>query len=282
MNLVADISEWQKSINDVYKLTSLCDGVIIKMGQTAYNECRYDPKFKTFYSQLKGKTRLEAYYFTLASNFTLVTKESDFIIQTLKNFPIDGTLWIDCESSNGAPTWNGLSKADRTKYMKALLDKLSYSGVDCGIYANTSWLNTKLDMSVLEGYKVWCAEYGTRCNYKGKIEMWQYTSKGKGDYFGVGSAYIDLSYDYRANTSIINVESKVTDVHTIHVAKVGLNLRNGIKGTKIGFIKKGESMTFDTLIPIAGIQSDGYQWFKGTKGSTTYYMQYDSSCYWLE
>ena len=46
------------------------------------------------------------------------------------------------------------------------------------IYASLSWFGDCLDMSKLP-YKVWCAQYNDKCQYKGEYVMWQYTSTGR-------------------------------------------------------------------------------------------------------
>ena len=52
------------------------------------------------------------------------------------------------------------------------------NGYDPMIYASTSWLNNNLDMSKLP-YKVWCAQYYSKCEYKGEYVIWQYSSEGR-------------------------------------------------------------------------------------------------------
>lgn len=77
----------------------------------------------------------------------------------------------------------------------------------------------------------------------------------------------------------------------IHVDKVGLYIRDKVKGKIIGFIPASSNHEFEEVKPVDHRQSDGYQWFQ-VKGSWTYkgkeykdqigYCQYDSSCYWVE
>jgi hypothetical protein len=35
-----------------------------------------------------------------------------------------------------------------------------------------------IDASAFSNYFIWVAQYNTTCNYKGKYNMWQYSSKG--------------------------------------------------------------------------------------------------------
>lgn len=61
------------------------------------------------------------------------------------------------------------------------------------IYASTSWLNNNLDMRQLSAYRVWVAQYYSKVTYKGRYDVWQYTSKGKVD--GI-SGNVDMNYWY--------------------------------------------------------------------------------------
>lgn len=96
------------------------------------------------------------------------------------------------------------------------------------------------------------------------------------DYFYIGNSIKVI------NTKGYNFSKGDDEVKTIHVDRVGMYLRESVRGKILAFVKKGESFTFDSLMPIPHLQEDGYQWFVGKKGNATYYMQYDSSCYWLE
>ncbi len=96
------------------------------------------------------------------------------------------------------------------------------------------------------------------------------------DYF-----YLDDSIKV-INSCGYKFSKEVSEVKTIHVDKIGLNLRDAVFGKVLRFIRAGESITFEQLQPINGIQKDGYQWFVGYRDNRAYYMQYDSSCYWLE
>ena len=66
----------------------------------------------------------------------------------------------------------------------AFLKEMEKAGYYTGIYASSSWLNEKLDMSRLKNYDVWVAHYGVnKPSYSGKYGMWQFTSQYKKDGF---------------------------------------------------------------------------------------------------
>ena len=48
-------------------------------------------------------------------------------------------------------------------------------------------------MRQLSAYRVWVAQYYSKVTYKGRYDVWQYTSKGKVD--GI-SGNVDMNYWY--------------------------------------------------------------------------------------
>ena len=54
-------------------------------------------------------------------------------------------------------------------------------------------MEKKLDMSQLNGYKIWLAQYASEPTYGGKYDMWQYKDTGKVD--GIkGNVDLNMSY----------------------------------------------------------------------------------------
>ena len=63
-----------------------------------------------------------------------------------------------------------------------------------GIYASKTWFEDKLNMGAVNGsYKIWLAQYSAAPTYKGRYDMWQYSSKGT--ISGINTK-VDLNYSY--------------------------------------------------------------------------------------
>ena len=90
-------------------------------------------------------------------------------------------IYIDTEYSSSpvrAGRADHISNANRTAAVKAFCEYAESKGYFAGVYASTSWYNTKLNDSELKGYAHWVAHYAAKCTYKGDIGMWQYSSSG--------------------------------------------------------------------------------------------------------
>ena len=174
------ISSWDKIANSV-------SGVIMRLGYRSYKngQITADKKYSTYLTQVKKyNIPYGIYFFPTSINEQEAEEEADYIIKAVSGLKLSFPIYLDSEDAD-AKTHNGrsdkLDKETRTRLLKVILDKLKSRGYDCGVYASTSWLNNRLNMFKLNGYKVWVAQYNTVCTYNGKYDMWQYSSKGQID-----------------------------------------------------------------------------------------------------
>lgn len=139
-----------------------------------------DPKFKESpcsSSEDRSSGRLLLFPCSITDQEAI--EEADFCAEAVKGLPIVLPLFADSEISDvlhHAGRSDHLSVKQRTHLLKVFCDRLQEKGIPAGIYASTSWLNTKLDMAQLP-YTVWVAQYAAACKYTGKHLLWQFTSK---------------------------------------------------------------------------------------------------------
>lgn len=159
-------------------------GVIVRCGYRGAEKGTLNVD-KHFFEHIKAayaaEVKVGIYMFTEGINAAEGREEADYAIQKLKEagVPISYPIGVDTEKVNVKnERARNLTKAQRTEVIKALCERIKEHGYEPMIYASTSWLNNKLDMSKLP-FMVWCAQYNSVCEYKGKYVMWQYTSEGK-------------------------------------------------------------------------------------------------------
>jgi GH25 family lysozyme M1 (1,4-beta-N-acetylmuramidase) len=93
-----------------------------------------------------------------------------------RDYNITLPIYIDSESvPNGRA--NNLDRATRTRCLQAFCETINNSGYKGGVYASKSWFYNQLYADSLEQYNIWVAQYNTECNYTGKTDFWQYSSK---------------------------------------------------------------------------------------------------------
>ena len=199
-DLVIDVSYVQTSIDWAKVKAAGVKGAIVRCGYRGYEKgtLKEDVMYLNhIQGAAKAGLKVGIYFFTEAINAKEGKEEAAYAIKLLKKagVAISYPVAIDTEHINASGVRaNNLSKAKRTEVIKAFCEEIKRQGYEPMIYASTSWLNNKLDMSKLP-YKVWCAQYYKECQYKGNVVMWQYTSEGKVD--GI-KGVVDLNHCYIA------------------------------------------------------------------------------------
>lgn len=183
---IIDLSH-HNTVSDWNKIAKSVGGVILRLGYRSYGGgvITTDKKYNEFLAQVKSHNiPYSIYFFPTSINEAEANAEADYILKMVSGLNLSFPIYLDSEIAD-TKTHNGrsdkLDKETRTRLLKVILDRLKAKGYDCGVYASTSWLNNQLNMSKLNGYKVWVAQYNTVCTYGGSYNMWQYSSKAQID-----------------------------------------------------------------------------------------------------
>lgn len=183
MSDIIDISYFN-TVTDWQKVKASVDAVVIRLGYRGYSKgtLAYDKSYAAFRKAVEQFNIPHSFYFFPCSvNEAEANQEADFIIQALAGADLALPVFLDSEIAevkNKSGRSDKLSRADRTRFLAIICERLQAAGIPAGVYASTSWLNNQLDMSKLP-YTVWVAQYNTKCTYKGSYLLWQYSSKGQ-------------------------------------------------------------------------------------------------------
>lgn len=189
-----DVSKWNGTIDWNAVKNSGVNYVIIRCGYrgSSAGTLIEDPKFK---ANIKGATaagiKVGVYFFTQAIDEVEAVEEASMVLGLIKNYKISYPVFLDVESSGGRA--DGISTQTRTAVIKAFCETIQNSGYTAGVYANKSWLTSKIDAGQLSKYKIWLAQYASAPTYAGRYDLWQYKSTGKVS--GI-SGNVDLNLSY--------------------------------------------------------------------------------------
>ena len=186
MQKIIDVSKFQTGVDWFKVSNSKIDGVIIRLGYRGYHKGTIvqDPMFE---KHLKGCVEnnipYSIYFFPCSITNTEAIEEAEYIIEKIKQFNLSLSFPVFLDSEVAEAAGNGradkLSKELRTHFLYIICNNLEKVGIKSGVYGSTSWLNNRLDMSILSKYTIWVAQYASKCTYKGVYALWQYSSKGK-------------------------------------------------------------------------------------------------------
>ena len=189
-----DVSKWNGDIDWNAVKNSGVSYVIIRCGYrgSSQGSLIVDSKFQ---SNIKGATdaglKVGVYFFTQAVDRVEAVEEASMALELIKNYRISYPVFLDVEASGGRA--DGISVETRTEVCKAFCQTIQNAGYTTGIYANKTWLTTKIDTSQLSAYKIWLAQYASAPTYTGRYDLWQYKSTGRVSGIN-GDVDLNLSY----------------------------------------------------------------------------------------
>ena len=189
-----DVSKWNGDIDWNAVKNSGVSYVIIRCGYrgSSQGSLIVDPKF---HNNIKGATdaglKVGVYFFTQAIDRVEAVEEASMVLDLIKNYRISYPVFLDVEASGGRA--DGISMETRTEVCKAFCQTIQNAGYTVGIYANKTWLTSKIDTSQLSAYKIWLAQYASAPTYTGRYDLWQYKSTGRVS--GI-SGDVDLNLSY--------------------------------------------------------------------------------------
>ena len=185
-----DVSKYQGDINFQKVKNDGVQFVIIRIGYGQY-ESQKDPKFEQNYEGFKKVgIPIGVYLYSYAMSVSDATKEAKVVLKWLNGRQLNLPVYYDIEDKSQI----NLGKKVLTNMCETFCKEIENAGYSSGIYTNKYFFTTYLDYKKLEEkYTIWVAQYNDINTYKGKYDMWQYTSSGKVD--GIkGNVDLDILY----------------------------------------------------------------------------------------
>lgn len=119
------------------------------------------------------------YLYSYALNEEGAYSEAEHALRMVRGHNPTLGVWFDMEDADGYKTRNGMpDNQTLVNICDIFCQQMRNNGYKTGVYANLSWLNTKLNDARLEKYDTWVAQWNTNCDYQKRYVMWQYTSDG--------------------------------------------------------------------------------------------------------
>lgn len=165
------------------------DYAIIRVGYRGYGTARLvqDRRFEqNMRGAINAGIRVGAYIVTQAVNTEEAVEEASFIVEKCRGYNVTLPLAIDVEwagNSYEEGRANSISVSTRTDVINAFARTVMNSGYAAMAYANKDWFENKIySGNLFSSCKIWLAQYrNTEYTYGGRVNMWQYTSKGRVD-----------------------------------------------------------------------------------------------------
>ena len=181
-----DVSSYQGDINWNKVKNDGVDYAIIRLGYRGYGVETGKIKLDTkYHSNMKNAIAagipVGVYFYSQAVNEQEAIEEAEFVIENLKGYDIKYPVVFDMEEVNDEPQYvrtSNLTTDERTDITIAFCERIKEEGYTPMVYGNISWMIMHLDMTRLEDYDKWFAQYFKTPFFPYEFSMWQYTPKG--------------------------------------------------------------------------------------------------------
>lgn len=174
-----DVSAHQGRINWAQVAASGVDFAMIRCGfrgQTA-GSIYEDAYFK---SNVAGATangiKVGIYFYSTAVNENEALEEAAWVVKMISTYRITYPVVYDFEDF-GAYRCANVGGAQATSNALTFLNFVRANGYEPMMYANKNDITTRMSRGSFN-CKFWLAHYTTQTDYKGSVNMWQYTSRG--------------------------------------------------------------------------------------------------------
>ncbi|MCR5033760.1 MAG: glycoside hydrolase family 25 protein [Lachnospiraceae bacterium] len=194
-----DVSKYQGKINwEKVKESGKVDFAILRAGLRGYTEGAL-LEDETFRANLEGATNagipVGLYFFTQATTNAEAVEEANYCLELIGDAKVEMPIYVDVEevSKDNART-SILTSGERTDFAITFMDTIEKAGYKTGIYGNLKSFMLMLDISRLEDYEKWFADYDLPIYFPYDYTMLQYSESGNVD--GI-SEPVDMNIYFR-------------------------------------------------------------------------------------
>lgn len=189
-----DLSKYQEYVDFTKLKKAGVDFCMLRVGARGYGtgQLVLDPYFQENIKRASDAgLEIGVYFFSQAITVEEAEEEADMVLDYIGEYEVNYPVVFDMEYiQNDTSRVESLTGEERTKIAEAFLYDIELAGYTPMIYGKKEWLLKEIDLSQLEDYDIWLAQYEEIPDFPYQFTMWQYTNQGKVD--GV-SGKVDLN-----------------------------------------------------------------------------------------
>ena len=179
-----DVSAFQGTIDWEKVAASGIKFAMVRLGYRGYGKAGKMVVDEFAQANLQGARdaglQVGAYFFSQALSIEEADEEIAFMLEILGDFPLDMPIILDWEqiTVEGSRTI-GMDARTLTDIQLHFCKTITEMGYQPMIYFNWYQSTRLMYLQELEEYPFWLALYQDRMTYPYRVEMWQYTDKGR-------------------------------------------------------------------------------------------------------
>ncbi|MBE5846117.1 MAG: hypothetical protein E7300_00360 [Lachnospiraceae bacterium] len=179
-----DVSRFQGDIDWEKVAASGIEFAVMRLGFRGYTEGAIVPD-ETFEANITGaleqKLHAGVYFLTQAKDADEIDEEADYVLDTLKDYEIDGPVVLDVENVANDSRTNSLSKEERTALIRRFVDRITDAGYKPMLYTNLKSMILLMNYRELADIPLWYAFYSRPIYFPYDYDILQYSETGRVD-----------------------------------------------------------------------------------------------------
>ena len=177
-----DVSAFQGNIDWKKVKQSGIEFAIIRLGYRGYESGKLvedEYAEKNLKNAKEAGLKIGAYFFSQALNIKETDQEIQFMLKILGDTELDMPIVLDWEIPANTARTRNMDSRTLTDIQRHFCGQMRDQGFQPMIYFNWHQSEHLYVLHELEDYPFWLALYQDRMTYPWKVEMWQYTDKGR-------------------------------------------------------------------------------------------------------
>lgn len=192
-----DLSKYQEYVDFPKLKKAGVDFCMLRVGARGYEtgQLVLDSYFRENIKRASDAgLEIGVYFFSQAITPEEAKEEAEMVLEYIEDYEVNYPVVFDMEYiQNDTARIEGLTSEEKTIIADTFLQTIDLEGYIPMIYGKKEWLLKEIDLTMLEEYDVWLAQYEDIPDYPYQFTMWQYTNQGKVD--GV-SGKVDLNISF--------------------------------------------------------------------------------------
>lgn len=181
-----DVSSYQGNIDWAKVKAAGYDFAFVRVGFRGYGQAGTLNADQKYAQNIQGAQAagldVGVYFYAQAITEEEAIEEAEYVMRLIDGYTLQLPLVYDPESVLGKDArTDGVSGEQFTKNSKAFCETVKAAGYDPMIYCNMKWEAFFLDLTVLEDYPIWYADYEPKPQTPYDFAIWQYTNEGRVD-----------------------------------------------------------------------------------------------------
>lgn len=194
-----DVSKWQGTIDWEKVRAAGYEFAILRLGYRGYGASGELAMDETFYKNIEHAQAagmdVGIYFFSQAVNEAEALEEAAFVLDALEGYTLQLPIVYDPELIRDQPArTNEVSGEQFTKNTIVFCEAIKSAGYEPMIYSNMIWEAFLFDMTQLQDYPFWYADYENTPQTPYDFKIWQYSETGSVDGIN-GNADLNILFE---------------------------------------------------------------------------------------